>query len=387
MSDKLDKLLKHALTPTNEPDFWLNHNILNQAKERETMNIKTGKTMRRVPAAALAAAVVLGCGSITAFAAWKYLSPQLVAEQMGESKLADAFSAQDAIFINETQRYGGYDVTLLGIISGKDLSEYPVFDDNGTILDMDKTYSVVAIKNSDGRPMPKTSDEEYADLSFFVSPLIKDYDPAWYNAITMNGGYQEFSENGILYRIAECDNVEMFADHGLYLCVNDGTFYKDSAYQFNEKTGEISRNDSYTGLNALFDLPIDATKADPSAAEAYIKSMKEENEQTDTERASASADWLEQLTAENIDTYAQRLEDSVKICKPDRDGYITYGYEKDGDSFEGTRAVDGMFAEDQKFVVGGCTGSEDDLTKMLIETFTLNEDGTITYAVYRPKES
>ena len=49
--------------------------------------------------------------------------------------------------------------------------------------------------------------------------------------------------------------------------------------------------------------------------------------------------------------------------------------------------MDGMFAEDQKFVVGGCTGSEDDLTKMLIETFTLNEDGTITYAVYRPKES
>lgn len=387
MNNKLDELLKHALTPKDEPDMWLNQKIVRQAKEREEMNKKTIKTMRRVPAAALAAAIVLGCGSVTAFAAWKYLSPQRVAKEFGETKLADAFAKGDAVSVNETQSYGGYDVTLMGLISGKDLSVYPTFDDNGMELDMDKTYCVVAIKNADGTPMPKTSEEAYANVEFFVSPLIKGYNPARYNAFTMNGGYQDMVEDGVLYRIAECDNVEMFADHGLYLCVHDGIFYKNEAYQFDEGSGEITRNEDYNGLNALFKLPIDAAKADPAQAEAYLADMQEEEdgqEEGGSDRElSPIEEELAQITAENIDQYAKKIADSVQVCKPDKDGYITYSYhQENGHAVEGTMYVPTAFSKDEKFVIGGYSGSDD---AYVIDTFRLNEDGTVIYQAYELK--
>ena len=46
MKKDINELLKHALTPTQEPDFWLNQKILNQIKETNRMD---GKKMRRIP--------------------------------------------------------------------------------------------------------------------------------------------------------------------------------------------------------------------------------------------------------------------------------------------------------------------------------------------------
>ncbi len=388
MDKKLDELLKHALTPTDEPDERLNQSIFKQVKEREAMNKKTVRTIKNIPAAAVAAAIILGCGSVSAYAAWKYLTPEHVAEEFGETKLADAFENDDAVSVNETQSCGGFDITLMGLISGKDLSVYPVFDEKGNELDMDKTYSVVAIRKSDGTPMPDTSQDEYGDLSFFVSPLVKGYHPAQYNAVTMSGGYQDFVEDGVLYRIAQCDNVEIFADCGLYLCVNDGVFYNNEAYVYDESTGEISRNENYSGLNALFDLPVDPAKGDPQAAAAYIRQMKEEEEkeqkQSEKKEKEDADQWWSGLTAENIGQYADRLEDSVSICRIDKDGYISYSYDQDDKStFSGTMRVKGSPLETDKFMVSGSVGSGD---TMVIETFWMNDDGTVTFAAYVPKK-
>ena len=68
MKRDLDTLLKQALTPTMEPDRRLNQGILRQVKENKTMDMKK---VRRIPAAAVAAAIVLGAGSVTAYASWK----------------------------------------------------------------------------------------------------------------------------------------------------------------------------------------------------------------------------------------------------------------------------------------------------------------------------
>ena len=389
-------LLKHALTPKDEPDIWLNQKIVRQAKEREDMRENTKKTMRRVPAAALAAAIVLGCGSITAFAAWKYLSPQNVAEEFGQTKLADAFAKGDAVLVNETQSYGEYDVTLMGLISGKDLSVNPTFDEEGVQLELDKTYSVVAIKHADGTPMAKTSEDAYADMEFFVSPLIRGLDPVWYNAFTMSGGYQEMVEDGILYRIAECDNVEKFADRGLYLCVLDSTFYNNEAYQFDKESGEITRNEAYSGLNALFQLPIDASAADPEAAKAYIDQMEQElfgdEQQEDGKEQEAVnksqgintvAETIKKITEENIDQYAKKIANSVQICKPDQENNISYKFkQKGGGGTKGKMRMSDCFSGDEKFKVGGYWGSDD---SYYMETFLLNEDGTVTYTVYKLK--
>ena len=103
MKRDLDTLLKQALTPTMEPDRRLNQGILRQVKENKTMDMKK---VRRIPAAAVAAAIVLGAGSVTAYASWKYLAPEKVTERFHDTKLTDAFLGEDAVRIQEEQTIG-----------------------------------------------------------------------------------------------------------------------------------------------------------------------------------------------------------------------------------------------------------------------------------------
>lgn len=252
MKQQLDELLKDALTPRNEPSFLLNQKILNQVKEQKEM---IGKEKRRLSVATIVLAFVLCFGSVTAYGAWKYLSSADVAEKMQDNTLAEIFLSEKAKVINETQTYGGYQITLLSMVSGELLTEHPMYND-GTIM-TDRTYVVVAIENADGTPMPSTSEDAYGELEFFASPLMKGYNPVMHNIITMSGAYGEMEEDGILYRLLECNNVENLATDEIYICVSDGVFYNARAYQYDETTGEISRNEKYDGLNALFVLPME----------------------------------------------------------------------------------------------------------------------------------
>lgn len=158
--------------------------------------------------------------------------------------------------MNEAQTYGGYQITLLSIVSGELLTGHPAYHNDGTII-KDRTYAVLAIENADGTPIPSPSEDAYGELEFFASPLMKGYNPVMYNIVTMSGAYGEMEEDGILYRQLECNNVENLATDELYICVTDGMFYNARAYQYNETTGEISRNEAYEGLNALFVLPME----------------------------------------------------------------------------------------------------------------------------------
>ncbi len=249
MKKQLDELLKNALTPIDEPSFLLNQKILNQVKEKKEM---IGK--RRLSVATIVLALVLCFGSITVYGAWKYLSSADVAKKMQDNTLAEIFLSEEAKIINETQTYGGYQITLLSMVSGELLTEHPMYND-GTIM-TDRTYAVVAIENADGTPLPSPSEDAYGELEFFASPLMKGYNPVMHNIITMSGAYGEMEEDGILYRLLECDNVEKLADE-LYICVTDSVFYNARAYQYDETTGEIIRNEEYEGLNALFVLPME----------------------------------------------------------------------------------------------------------------------------------
>lgn len=269
MEKEMDELLRHALTPKDEPDFWLNQRILNRVKEQRTME---GRKKRRLSAATMIAVLVLCISSVTVYAAWKYLSAADVAGKVQDTKLAKAFMSEQAFIINETQSYGDYIVTLLSIVSGDVLSEYPHYKENNAIA-ADRTYAVVAIENANGAPMPDISEEGYGELEFFASPLIGAYNPAVYNIAGMSGNYTDMTEDGILYRLLECDNVDIFADHALYLCVSEGMFYNTEAYYYDKATGKIIRNEEYEGLNALFELPLDASKANPEKAAEYIAGL------------------------------------------------------------------------------------------------------------------
>lgn len=386
MSKNIDELLKQALSPAEQPDSSLNERILEKVKEMEHMKAKRGKKSRLPMAAAIAAAVfVLGSG--TAYAAWRYLTPAQVAQENQMEKLAKAFEGGDAVMINEKQTAGGYTVTLLGVASGKNLSE--CVEEDG--VEEDETYVVAAIEKADGDPMPGARDEAYDEEVFFMSPLIKGLDPSRYNAVTMGGGYFEFEQDGIIYRLISCDNVEIFADKGLYFCVNEGSFYDKQAYGYDEGTGEIRRNENYDGLNALFVLPIDPAKGDPAAAETYLegweKSM-EDGEEEETEIPAKIREFMELLNREpeNLERYAERVESTVQVLTPDQEGYVHYSYEMEtGASGEGLWEAVPDEQPGTVHIAGFACGET--LDELLINVFTLNDDGTVTYAVYVPKQA
>lgn len=312
MREAFHELLKHALTPTFEPDFELNQKIFDQLQERKGMADNKRKKY------SLAAAVIVAAictGAITAYAAMTYLKPWETAEIVKDKKLAEAFLDTEAQLIYEKQSYGGYAVTLIGLVNGEDLSDYTRMHE-GTVLE-DRTYAVIAIEREDGSPMPDTSEALYSDLEFFASPLIGGYDPADLNAITMHGDYTDLTEDGILYRLVGCDNVEIFADHPLYMCVCDGMFYRKGPYEYDEETGLISRNEAYEGLNALFTLPVDASKADPEQALLYVQSLGIEQSVIVVDNKGAEISQTEQ---QNLQSEAEQASDFTPDYPEDQDG-------------------------------------------------------------------
>ena len=70
---------------------------------------------------------------------------------------------------NPLQESGGYRVTLLGSVAGKNLSDCLAWDDAGLPKD-DRLYTVVAIEHADGTPMPPAFIQ--GQLKQGVYPLI-----------------------------------------------------------------------------------------------------------------------------------------------------------------------------------------------------------------------
>ena len=339
-----------------------------------------------VAAACLCMVLIL---SGTAYAAWKYLSARDVANKIGDAKLAEAFDKQGDWAGGETQSCGGYDIAMIGLISGKELSDHLVTSDGQVVSD--NTYAVVGISKTDGSAMPDASSDGYGEDDFLVSPYIQGYDPSRYNIFTLTaGGYFAVVEDGIQYRVMEVENIEAFADREIYLGVSDGTFYNSDAYIYDADTGKISRNENYNGVNALFVLPMDPTKADKDAAEAIIEKadnpVAEDIQETPTDIEVEA--FMSKLTVDNIDDYATPVESTRKTVKPDKDGYISYEYVMpNGDSGSYVWNMkdlfpDGKIGMSENF---SYSSSEDGMKDLVIETYNLNQDGTVTCVIYEPK--
>ena len=221
---------------------------LAQEKERKPMKKMNLK-------AVLLAAAVVAAMSVTAYAAIT-LAPRDVAQRAGNEALAAAFEGEDAITVNETKTVGDYNVTLMGLVSGTGLSRVESLPDS---VDQDKTYAVLAYARTDGADIT----EGVPDLT--VSPLVEGYAPWRLNAWTLGGGVSSFAQEGVLYYLFECDNVEPFADHTVYLAVYPGTHIPPSAelFGFEDATGVITSK----GEAALFSLPLDESKANAQKAE------------------------------------------------------------------------------------------------------------------------
>ena len=165
----------------------------------------------KVVAAVVCTVILLGSGSV--YAANHYLNPsQIVDEISADSALSKAFADKDAITINETQTSNGYNITLLGLVSGEKLGLY-VPDETKKEVSDKHSYAALAISKSDGSKM--------SNSNFCVSPLINGEAFTDVNAATLNVGLSWFEKDGVIYELIECDNLEIFADRGVYLSLVD----------------------------------------------------------------------------------------------------------------------------------------------------------------------
>lgn len=261
--NSIDVLLKKALSSTHAPDEELNQITKKRIKEKMVLK-KTGK--KPVFRLALTTAMLLVVMSGVALAVWHLLSADEYADHLGYPALADSFKSEGAVQINKSVSSGEYNITLLGIVSGKGLKS---FED----IDAEKSYAVVAIEKPGSR-MPDTSDEDYDEVPFLVSPLVKGLIPWHVNIFSMGGGYTESVIDGVMYRLVECDSsINMFADRGVYLAISSSTFYDNKAFDYDFTSGEITPNPDYDGVNVIFDLPLDKSKADPEKVHRFLEEL------------------------------------------------------------------------------------------------------------------
>lgn len=386
--EKLDLILKQALSPEIDEcdvkiktmDMERKENMINY-EENKNFKKSSVKSWKHAAVAAAAIAVTM-VSSITAYAAWRYFSAKDVAAEIADNRLAQEFEQNNWMDECETQTYGSYDITFLGIVSGDEISSHLSKTDSGEI-DGDKTYMAVAIAHSDGTPMPDSSktDEE----QFYVSPYIEGLDPARYNASVLGGNNTLFVSDGIQYRLLETDNIECFADRKIYIGVSDGEAYDDKAYVYDSVSGAISRNESYEGVNALFTLSIDSNLADQKKAAEVIAAMDNYEAGGEyTEILSEADRWVNSITPENIDEKAAPLESSRQVLSLSEFAEYVMGEAADGADVAAEAAVLDEYFPDGAGMSEIMTKSAASKEDAYVETYTLNSDDTVTILRYVP---
>ena len=228
---------------------------MRQASEKEQIIMP----MNRVKKTSLLVAAAVALLAVTVSAAVLWLTPAQVADRVEEPLLAEAFQGEDAIVLYESLTAGDYQITLAGMVSGEDLS-VPT-DYNGEIIN-DRTYAVFRVARADGAPLT-----DYPNLSY--SPLVDGYHVRCVNAWTLGTTTQQFIEDGVIYCLFDCRNLEMFADHPVRFAIYEGGVPNTDLFSMAED-GTISLRESV--VRALFTLPLDARTADPDAARDFVES-------------------------------------------------------------------------------------------------------------------
>ncbi len=377
---ELDAVLREALFIEEEPGEALNRKILKRAKETAGMN----KKMRKMATAAAAGLLLFTGVSVSVYAGVKYLTPQEVVEDVGtgnKDAVKAAFEGDGAVYVNETKNFDKGTVTFLGIAQGSGVNALT----GETSADNNRSYAVFAFEGfEDGLAGNELS-------NIFVSPFIKGLAPWQYNAWTIGGdddfganGASEIVRDGVRYQIVECGNVELFADRGVYM----GISYQmaGGAFEMDEETGEIKPQAEYADKAVIFNIPFDPAKADRAAADAVIEAIRKSFEEP-SDDSTAGAEEESPFGEWN----AKRIQEEGKLVKDftvnlDGNGNINLpAWEAEGLSSDAGGFISAEFAfPDNKPGMSDMMsiyGIDD--TTALAETYTLNEDGTVTVGLYK----
>ena len=245
-------------------DFQARTAALLHSRAQETQTLEKEKPDMKVKwirkPAVLAAAAALLVLSVSAAALWP--SPAQVAELAGQPVLASAFEGENAITLNETVETGDFSVTLLGLVSGAGLTEQNV--------DASHTYAVVALNRLDGTPLDQ---ENFDFIKYTLTPLVSGFSPLAVNNWTLGSFATGIDMDGTYCYLLDTQDLGMFADHTVYLAFYEGLAPSNEVFSVAED-GSISFAEDFDGVHALFTLPLDASLADPAAADAFVESTE-----------------------------------------------------------------------------------------------------------------
>ena len=299
------------------PDVAAEHRMLNEAMRRVHAADKGGNLMstKNPLRTALIAAALVCVLAVSVFAAVKLLTPVEVAEWF-DPEIAKAFKGPGAQVIDETKTAGDYEITLLGIAPAQNFSVRSMSADGQSVTsDEEKIFAAFAVRRKNGATLPA----DLACVPINVWPLIQGVDPSKH---FFDGGGVGSERDGVMYYLADCNELFPFADRQVFLSVSDCLDQTEKQYFYDEVTGNHIPNPAYQGVNVLFELPLDASKADPVRAaqlleQAARNALLPENTPNPFLKIIANIP-LEQCSL---------LEDSVKTCTPDIEGKISYSYE------------------------------------------------------------
>ncbi|WP_071059107.1 hypothetical protein [Pelistega sp. MC2] len=174
------------------------------------------------------------------------------------TNLIQAFKDNSTV-LNLSQQHGDYLYSLLAIVSGKNLRKDPIICD-GEILN-DRSYLVAAII-----PLKEDSilKSHMAIPRPYISPLINGYSGQQLNLTNFASGTHGLTCEEGYYILLETANLTMYANRGVQIAIYDKTPYPSAdAYDFDQITGRTSPRSDSTGLNIIFDLPLNPPLNNP----------------------------------------------------------------------------------------------------------------------------
>ncbi len=241
--------------------------LLAQAAEGKDKRFMT-KAINKPTKILIAAVMLIAVLSFSAFAISKLLSPGEVAGHFGESRAAEAFDKQICVAESVTDK--GYTVSFLGLVKGEKFES--------EAIKADCSYYVVSVAASDGSPLSLSDGNPLG-----MSVIIEGYPAYRVNTWTLNTSANGMEENGVLYYLYDCENLEIFADKNVYLAVFEGMLPDIDTITMNTD-GTFSFAEDYNGFKAMFRLPLDSSKANPEEANKILRDYL--NEEAKSENAS-----------------------------------------------------------------------------------------------------
>ena len=96
---------------------------------------------------------------------------------------------------------------------------------------------------------------------------------------------------------------------------------------------------------------------------------------------------MDTITPENLPERATPIEKSRQTAMPGENGKLEFSYQLEEGSGSKSTDIDSLFPEKKPgtTVIDGYS-YEDSLSSLLISAYTLNEDGSVTFIIYKPNE-